>query len=148
MDDAGELFSLANDDIVRRNSFSQGEIKWAEHLQWLSGKLSDDNCIFLVVSYSGKFAGQVRFDMAQLPNGALINISLCKNVRGLGLSSLVIDRSIKEMLTMRRDVKFIRAYVKDENIPSARAFAKAGFRFLESTIIKGCKRRVYEKVVS
>jgi UDP-2,4-diacetamido-2,4,6-trideoxy-beta-L-altropyranose hydrolase len=145
--DAEALFGLANDDIVRQNSFSQGKIKWAEHIQWLNEKLGNGDCLLLIVDYSGKFAGQVRFDVIPQQTEAVINISLCKSVRGLGLSPLVINKSIEELLNVRKDVKLIKAYVKDENIPSIKAFEKAGFRFSENTIINNCKTRAYERAV-
>jgi len=136
---------LANEDTVRRNSFSQGKIEWASHTRWLDGKLSSSNCLFLIVDCSGKFAGQVRFDVVPLQSEAVINISLCRSIRGLGLSPFVINRSIEELLKVCRDVRLIKAYVKDGNIASIKAFERAGFRFLEDTMFNECKTRVYER---
>lgn len=143
--DAEDLFNLANEDTVRRNSFSQGKIEWADHTRWLSEKLGDSNCLFLIVDYSDKFVGQVRFDVIPLQSEAVINISLCRSIRGLGLSAFVINKSIEEFLKVRRDVKLIKAYVKNGNIASVKAFERAGFRFFEDTIFNGCKTRVYER---
>ena len=145
--DAEDLFGLANEDSVRQNSFSQVKIKWAEHIQWLNERLGNGDCLLLIVDYSGKFAGQVRFDVIPQQTEAVINISLCKNVRGLGLSPLVINKSIEELLNMRKDVKLIKAYIKDENTPSIKAFEKAGFVFSENTIINKCKTKAYERAV-
>jgi RimJ/RimL family protein N-acetyltransferase len=64
------------------------------------------------------------------------------------LSVFVINKSIEELLKAHRDVRLIKAYIKDSNIASAKAFEKAGFRFLENTMINGCKAKVYERVVS
>jgi spore coat polysaccharide biosynthesis predicted glycosyltransferase SpsG/RimJ/RimL family protein N-acetyltransferase len=145
--DAEDLFNLANEDAVRRNSFSQSEIEWAEHTRWLNGKLGDGNCLFLIVDCSDKFAGQVRFDMIPLQSEAVINIGLSKSVRGLGLSAFVINKSIEELLKAHRDVRLIKAYIKESNIASVKAFEKAGFRFFEDTMFKGCKAKVYERGV-
>lgn len=152
--DAEDLFNLTNEDTVRLNSFSQGKIKWAEHTRWLNEKLSSGNCVFLIVDYSGEFAGQVRFDVvpAQCPlrepqSEAVINISLCRSIRGLGLSAFVINKSIEELLRVRKDVRLIKAYVKDGNIASVKVFERAGFRFLEDTMFNECKTKVYERNV-
>ena len=145
--DAEDLFNLANEDTVRRNSFSQSKIEWAEHTRWLNGKLGDGNCLFLIVDCSNKFAGQVRFDMIPLQSEAVINIGLSKSVRGLGLSAFVINKSIEELLKAHRDVRLIKAYIKESNIASVKAFEKAGFRFFEDTMFKGCKAKVYERGV-
>jgi UDP-2,4-diacetamido-2,4,6-trideoxy-beta-L-altropyranose hydrolase len=141
--DAKDLFNLANEDIVRRNSFSQDKIEWVSHQRWLNDRLGDSNCLFLIVTCSGEFTGQVRFDIT-LPQ-AVINISLCRNIRGLDLSALVINKSIEELLKARKDVKRIKAYVKNGNIASMKAFENAGFSFLEDTVFKGCETRVYER---
>ena len=146
--DAEDLFNLANEDTVRKSSFSSGKVEWGHHVKWLGEKLADSNCLFFVVDYLSRFVGQVRLDMIPLQREAMISISLAKNIRGLGLSPSVINRSIEELLKIRKDVKLIKAYVKDGNIPSVRAFEKAGFRFLENAVINGCKARVYERVVS
>ena len=146
--DAEDLFNLANEHTVRRNSFSQDKIEWADHTRWLNERLGDGNCLFLIVDCSDKFAGQVRFDMILRQSEAVINIGLSKSVRGLGLSAFVINKSIEELLKAHRDVRLIKAYIKESNIASVKAFEKAGFRFLENTMINGCKARVYERVVS
>jgi UDP-2,4-diacetamido-2,4,6-trideoxy-beta-L-altropyranose hydrolase len=143
--DAEDLFNLANEDTVRLNSFSQGKIEWAAHTRWLDEKLSNSDCLFLVVECSDGFAGQVRFDVTPLEGEAVINISLCRGIRGLSLSSFIINRSIEELLKVRRDVRLVKAYVKNGNIASVKAFERAGFRFLEDMMFNKCKTRVYER---
>ena len=46
--DAELLFSWANDIDVRRNAFTQREIVWDEHVQWLKKKLADENCLMYI----------------------------------------------------------------------------------------------------
>jgi len=147
-EDAHDIFNLANDDVIRKNSFKPGKIEWEHHLEWLKEKLVDSNCSFFIVECLGQLAGQVRFDVTSQQGGAVVNISLKKNMRGLGLSPVVINESTEKLMKLREDVKLIRAYVKAENIASMKAFEKAGFKFLESTIINSYKARVYEKVVA
>ena len=91
------------------------------------------------------FIKSLGFDVVPLQSEAVINISLCRSIRGLGLSPFVINRSIEELLKVRRDVRLIKAYVKDGNIASIKAFERAGFRFLEDTMFNECKTRVYER---
>jgi spore coat polysaccharide biosynthesis predicted glycosyltransferase SpsG/ribosomal protein S18 acetylase RimI-like enzyme len=146
--DAEDLFDLANEKTVRQNSFSHGKIKWADHTRWLNEKLGNGSCLFLIVVRSGKFVGQVRFEMTHAKEEAVISISLKRSMRGFGLSSLVINESMEKLVKVYKDVHLVRAYVKDENIASMRAFEKAGFKFLENTIVKGCKGMVYERVIS
>ena len=146
-EDALEIFNLSNDDLVRYNSYTPEKIEWEHHLKWLKDKLENKNCIFfIIVNDLNKFLGQVRFDINTENKEALINISLQKNIRGLGLSSFIIDKSVNKLLKIK-SIKLIKAYIKDENIPSIRSFEKANFMFLDNQIIKGCKSKVYIREV-
>jgi spore coat polysaccharide biosynthesis predicted glycosyltransferase SpsG/RimJ/RimL family protein N-acetyltransferase len=145
--DARDLFDLANEDAVRKNSFSPDKIEWDHHLQWLRKKLRDGDCLLFIVTCSGKFVGQVRFDITPEQKQSIISISLGKNVRGLGLSPFIISKSIKKLLKTRNDVKLIKAYIKNNNTPSVKSFERAGFRFLEHRRVGGFKSKVYERVI-
>jgi spore coat polysaccharide biosynthesis predicted glycosyltransferase SpsG/RimJ/RimL family protein N-acetyltransferase len=143
--DARDLFDLANDEVVRRNSFEAGPIEWDHHLQWLTGKLGDSKCFFFVVDYQGRFAGQVRFDAIPEREEAEISISLQEYIRGLGLAPFIISRSIEELLRTGHEVTVVKAHIKDGNLASVKAFQGAGFTFSKRMQIKGCESRVYEK---
>jgi len=146
-EDALDIFNLSNDDIVRKNSFSSEKTEWKHHLKWLKEKLEDKNCVFLiVVDNLNKFYGEIRFDINPKNKEAIINISLEKSTRGLGLSSLIINKSIGELLRVK-SIRLIKAYIKEENIPSIKAFEKANFRFLEDLTIKGSKAKLYTREI-
>ena len=143
--DALEIFNLSNDDVVRKNSFNQKKIQWKDHLKWLKEKLEDENCVFfVVVDKLNKFYGQIRFDINPRSNEATISVSLKNNIRGLGLSSFIIDKSVNELVKIK-SVKLIKAYIKEENIASIKAFERANFKFLEDLIIKGNRTKLYVK---
>ncbi len=143
--DARDLFDLANEEVVRRNSFEAGPIEWDHHLQWLTEKLGDPKCFLFVVDFQGRFAGQVRFDAIPEPEEAQISISLQKFIRGLGLAPFIISRSIEELLKAGSAVTVVKAYIKDGNLVSVKAFEGAGFKFSKRMQIRGCESRVYEK---
>ncbi len=143
--DARDLFDLANEELVRRNSFEAGPIEWDHHLQWLTGKLGDRKCFLFVVEYQGRFAGQVRFDAIPEREEAQISISLQKHIRGLGVAPFIISRSIEELLRTGSEVTVVKAYIKDGNLVSVKAFQGAGFKFSKRMQIRGCESRVYEK---
>ena len=145
--DALDIFNLSNDNLVRRNSFNSEKIKWENHLLWLKKKLEDENSIyFAVVDDLNRFYGQVRFDINIKNNEAVINISLGEKMRGLGLSSFMIDKSLDELIKIK-SIKLIKAHIKDDNIPSIKSFKKSNFIFLKNQIIKGNKSKVYIKEV-
>ena len=138
-DDALAIFNLSNDGIVRNNSFNSEKIEWGSHLKWFKEKLDDKNCVFFVFNSSNRFNGQIRFDIDPNKKEALASISLIKTMRGLGLSSFILNKSIDKLLRIHKDVKSIKAYIKKENTPSIKAFKNAGFKFLKNTI--------YERIV-
>ena len=142
-EDALDIFNLSNDDVVRKNSFNPEKMEWEHHLEWLKGKLEDKNCIFfIVVDNLNEFYGQIRLDINPNIGEGIINVSFKKDIRGLGLFSFIMDKSITELLKSK-SVKLIKAYVKEDNMASIRAFERAKFRFLENLIIEGNKSRVY-----
>ena len=145
--DARNIFNLANDDAVRKNSFNPGKIEWEHHLEWLREKLANSNYSFFIVECFGRFAGQVRFDRGSRPEKILISISLDKRIRGLGLSSFIINKSIKKLLEIRKNVKLVEAHIKVENTPSIKSFEKAGFDFLKDTIVNGHNACVYVREI-
>ena len=145
--DAPELLSLYNDDIVRRNSFNPEKIGWGHHLKWLTQKLKDNNCVFLIADMSDTFLGQIRFDIVPEKKEAIVNIGLKKDVRGLGLSPFILNKSICELSKIRSDINLIKAYIKEKNTPSIRAFEETDFKFFEDAIVKSNKAKVYIKEI-
>ena len=132
---------------MRANSFNPVRIGWGEHTRWFKDRLDDKNCLFLVAEKDGKFCGQVRFDINPRKD-AIINISLKKDIRGLGLASYIINKSISELLRNWDGIKRITAYIKEGNIASCRSFEKADFGFRENMVIKGNRAKVFTKEVS
>ncbi len=142
-EDAENIFDLANDDLVRENSFKPDKIEWEHHLEWIRVKLAESNKVFFIVEYSGRFAGQVRFDLNPSEKNAIIGFSLVKAIRSLRMSSLIISKSIKKLLEKHKSLKLVKAYIKAENIVSIKSFKRAGFVFFEHTTINGCDACVY-----
>ena len=146
--DASDIFNLSNDDVVRRNSFNSEKINWVNHIKWMKEKLNDNNCVFFIINMQGTFLGQLRFDINREKKEAIVNVSFKKGIRNLGLGSLLLDRSIYELIKLHNDVRSITAYVKETNPSSIKVFEKANFKFSKNTIIKGCKTKVLMRKVS
>jgi len=143
--DAQPLLELYNDEIVRNNSFNPERVGWEHHTKWLAEKLNSKNCLFFVIDIDGHFCGQVRFDISSDRKEAIINISLSKTLRGLGLGDTIVSKSIDELLKVRSNIKSVKAFIKKENIASLKTFEKASFRFIEDTIYKDNETKVYTK---
>ena len=147
-EDATDVYNLSNDHIVRIFSFNSQKIDWGHHLKWYREKLTNENCVFLILNIMGRFSGQLRFDLDAKKKEAIVNISLIKELRGLGLSSFVLEKSISELLRMHQSIQTVKAYVQDQNVPSMRLFERTNFTFLKNTIIKDKNAKVYIKTLT
>jgi len=124
-DDIKDIFVLSNDDFVRQNSFDSEKITWENHQKWFKNKLEDKNCVFYVVKENNNLVAQVRFDKVN-KNEANISISLSKDYRSKGYGAKLIKLMSDKMLN-DNNIKYINAYVKNENIASIKSFEKADY---------------------
>jgi UDP-2,4-diacetamido-2,4,6-trideoxy-beta-L-altropyranose hydrolase len=124
--DARLLWEWANDVEVRAASFSSAPILWQTHMEWLEEKLRQPGCLLLIAEDErGTPLGQIRFDPRD-DGDADVNITVAKQQRGCGVGTVLIEDGVREQVA-NSDCKRIHAFVKPENIASARAFERAGF---------------------
>jgi UDP-2,4-diacetamido-2,4,6-trideoxy-beta-L-altropyranose hydrolase len=139
--DCEQIYELANDDDTRAASFNSGPIDWDTHRNWFSERLLDANCLLMICGNDqGHPIGLVRFDLAG--DEATISINLDPNVRGKRLAGFVIIRTVDELLK-RCDISKVSAFIKPQNLRSARAFERAGFSEIGPTTIRGYEARHY-----
>ncbi len=123
--DLFDLFELANDPVVRQNSFSSQRISLEEHKKWFSNLLHDTNVtLYTVRSQTHTLIGQVRFN--KIDKKAIISISISKDFRGKSLAADIIKRGCETFLSDNTNIA-IEAQIKEGNIPSEKSFQKAGF---------------------
>ncbi|MFA5074978.1 MAG: GNAT family N-acetyltransferase [Candidatus Babeliales bacterium] len=129
--DIKKVFDLANDTIVRQNSFHPEFINWQDHVKWFQKKIENKDCIFYIIEdQDNNFIGQVRFDkILQNQDVYLIGISIAKEFRGKGLASLVL-KEVSDKLTKDYKAKKIYAYIKENNKASIKSFLKSGYNFI------------------
>lgn len=137
--DCDLIYRWANDDDTRAASFNSSPIDWDTHCRWLSGKLSNPHCLMLMCGYGPNHPfGVVRFDIAA--DEALISINLDPSMRGRGLGGFTIIRTVDELFKRyneRHNISVVSAFIKPENLRSAKAFKMAGFSEVGATIIPG-----------
>ena len=131
--DAGDLFLLANDPLVRRNSFSTEPIAWETHVAWLKSTLSNPHrVLYLITVADWHLIAQVCFDGNENWTEAIVSISIATDFRGLNLASLVLSRAIGTLRKEKSLCHIFNAYIKEENTASRKSFTKAGFTPAES----------------
>jgi UDP-2,4-diacetamido-2,4,6-trideoxy-beta-L-altropyranose hydrolase len=132
--DCRQIWEWANEPATRSASFSSDPIPWEQHQRWFAGRLRDPGCVFLIVQNDGEAIGQVRFELKQ--SAAVISVSLTERFHRHGLGARVIRMAVDELLRTR-PIELVHAYIRQENVASLRAFAKAGFAQPEATTVHG-----------
>jgi len=126
--DVIDLFELANDPIVRQNSFNSDKIELTNHKKWFLEKLNNSNCYFYIIRNDNDFIGSVRFDLEK-ENQFIIGIAIVEKYRGLGLAGKIISDTSLKFLNSRKSAKII-AHIKETNQGSLKAFLKANYKII------------------
>ena len=125
-------FDWANDATVRENSYQSKPITLQDHKDWFLSKVNDQNCQMLVFeNHLNQAIGQVRIQI-NLHDTAIIGISNDAQHRGKGYATPMIAIAT-DLFLKEHPQLVVSAYIKVENLASAKAFEKAGF-VLDSTI--------------
>lgn len=139
-EDVKLIYTWSNDLEVRNQSFNSEPINYKEHENWYKSKLINPNSLFLINEYEGVKIGLVRFEIEN--NKCRVGVLLDESFRGMGLSSYMLIKSSNYYFDRFKIP--IYANIKESNIPSIRAFEKAGYKFFKKKIIKGINSFVYK----
>jgi RimJ/RimL family protein N-acetyltransferase len=123
--DAERLLRWRNDAETRAASRTTVAITPGEHKAWLARTLADNRCHLLIGERAGTPVGQVRFD-AHDDDRYEIGVGLEPEARGRGLGAPLIAAGV-QWLRARTSATIV-AEVRDDNMPSLKAFTRAGFR--------------------
>lgn len=118
------IFQWANDSDVRKNSFSCESIDFDSHIKWYENKIKDDKSSIFIMIKDEIPVGQIRVDIKE--NQGFIGYSIDKNYRGEGLGTEIL-----KLIKLKITKVDLVGYVKKENIPSIKAFEKAGYEKFE-----------------
>lgn len=119
------LFQWANEEVVRKNSFSQQQISYEEHRQWFYHMLRDDTVRQYIYMKDQVPAGQIRAVVHG--DKAEISYSISKEWRGQGHGAKMLELLRVQLLQDEPKVCILTGKVKEGNVPSEKAFLKAGY---------------------
>ncbi len=125
VDDLMIYFNWANEPQTRLQSFSSKPIALSEHQNWFKDKMSSSSCHLYLLEYKGIPAGQIRFDIRKK---AVLSYSIAPEARGKGLSTYLLQKGVEQFKKDRQEKMPIVGFVKEQNIPSNRAFTKLGYQ--------------------
>jgi RimJ/RimL family protein N-acetyltransferase len=126
-EDAERLLQWRNDPETRRWYLQRARVPRRDHEGWLSMKLADRDCRIYIVEQRGTPVGQMRIERTG-PAAAEVSLSVDVAARGRGIGAEMLKRAAAQARRELRAKKLL-AHVRRENVPSAIAFLKAGFRF-------------------
>lgn len=130
IDDMLDLFELANDPEVRKNSFNQEKIDLETHKKWFNNRVDNDDFLLLVVRNGVNFIGSIRFEK-DIDNKFIISIQIHKNFRGKGLGKKLLQNAIKK-LHNHKENPIIIAKIKSNNLSSIKIFSDSNFKIIEN----------------
>ena len=128
--DIENIFNLANDATVRKNSFHQEKISWATHINWFKSKLNSKDTFFYIIKTDKDFAGYIRLDRDNTK--WLISIAISPDFRGKSYGL----KALQKLKKIHPD-KTLIAYVKIDNKASINMFLKDNFKIIQQELIFG-----------
>jgi len=138
--DVDLIFDWANDELVRKQSFTSADIDYDTHREWFSNKLEDENSLIFIIEAQEIPASIVRFEIGD--RSATIGVSIAKEFRGKGFAVTTINMGVDAYFNSYNLT--ILASIKPENIASIKSFKKAGFEFLKEEKINGIESVTYQ----
>jgi len=131
-EDEKDLLRWRNDPVTRMNSFNTDKILLKDHLAWFDKTIKNsDKNIFIGLNEKNEKIGMVRFDQEPASKTVEINIVVAPEARGKGYGTELLIKSC-EVYFNNYHYNHIIAKIKKDNIPSIKAFTKAGFIQAES----------------
>lgn len=127
IEDCDLIYSWANDPEVRKNSFDTEHIKYEDHCKWFEGKLKSSTSNIYIFYDSDVPTGQVRLDIDELKNQAIISYLIAPNKRGQGYGTRML-LALEELIKAEDiNITTLVAEVKKDNFPSNNIFEKLGY---------------------
>jgi RimJ/RimL family protein N-acetyltransferase len=126
--DTGDAFLLwrwANDAVTRAQSFQSEAIPWDDHRRWLARRLSSEACRIYILDWRTIPVGVVRYDRVGAAM-ARISFAVDRDFRGKGFGLKLLEMS-RPLASRDLAVESFEAETLPENVPSRKAFRRAGF---------------------
>lgn len=121
-EDCDLLFTWANDDEVRKNSFNEEKILYSDHVKWFNSKLKQENFYMFICLENDNKIGQIRIDIVN--DRATISYSIAREFRGKNYAVNMLKLLEQEIIKEQLAVTGLVAYVKYTNVPSLKVFQK------------------------
>ena len=118
------------------------------HSEWYKTHISSfDYSIYIFEDKENNFVAMTSYEI--LTDIAKVNIYLNKDFRNKGYSQEILSESINKFLSDNRNIKYLQAYILEENIASKKIFENLGFIYNNEKEIcnDGLEYMIYRKMV-
>ena len=96
------------------------------HNEWYKTHISSfDYSIYIFEDQENNFVAMTSYEI--LINTAKVNIYLNKDYRNKKYSQEILSESINKFLSENKNIKYLQAYILEENIASKKIFENLGF---------------------
>jgi pseudaminic acid synthase len=126
--DVARLFAWRNDPMSRAMSLDRRPVVWSDHVAWTRRLLDDGGRRQFIAEEAGAPVGALRLDVDDDHREAVISIVLAPEARGRGLAAPLVGAGLAAAAAVCPRARAVRALIRAENVPSRRAFARAGFQ--------------------
>ena len=117
------------------------------HSEWYKTHISSfDYSIYIFEDEENNFVAMTSYEI--LRDIAKVNIYLSKDYRNKKYSQDILSESINKFLSGNKNIKYLQAYILEENIASKKIFENLGFKYDDKKICNdGLEYLVYRKIV-
>ena len=149
-DDIEIIYKNLHLDFVNKyfkNKRQQQKI-YKNHNEWYKAHISSfDYSIYVFEDEENNFVAMTSYEI--LRDIAKVNIYLNKDFRNKGYSQEILSESINKFLNDNKNIKYLQAYILEENIASKKIFKNLGFIYNDEKKIcnDGLEYLVYRKIV-
>lgn len=123
-------FKWANDNDVRRYSFTQNKVGLEEHSKWFKEKIESANCLYYLLYKGREVIGSIRIDKTS-KNEGLINYLIDPAFQGVGYGKIVLLKMETIIKSLYPEIKKLKGTVFTENQASVKIFRKLGYQEVE-----------------
>lgn len=131
IDDMDLLFEWANEELVRKNSFSTKMITYEEHVSWYEQIMFRKDVAQYIYMNDDIPIGQVRVNI--FDDIGEVGFSVCTLKRGQGHGTKILELLYEKIKVDYPDIKKLIGKVKPENTASQKAFLNVGYEEIYKT---------------
>lgn len=148
-EDIDNIYNHLNLTYVKKYCKNSEEEQKINHKRWYTFLINSPfYTMFTVESLEGDFLGVVKFELEEDFEGAEISLYLAENIRGKGYSTTIINASTEEIRFKHPNLKYVVAYILEENTRSIVCFEKAEFIFKGQIEHRDVEYQLYMKMLS